>query len=381
MAIQATHERRGVVPSIRRPRSCGASLASASSGRRTWWICLSLAVGTAGAAAAEDSSPLQQPPICSVFSQDQVAGPSGFCQIEPSAGGKGRDVVVSLTATTSPTEVAGYRLVTMSYNGSYLAPVVELAPGDTLKVRLLNFLVPLAGNAADGVSHDTMHDPADATNLHTHGLIVLRKNALNPTRGNGDNVFVSLKRGEWLDYSIRIPTELKSSILCKDEPPTRSCAGTMVHPNGLYWYHSHLHGISTAQVAGGMSGLLSIGPRDANLLANAPDAATQAQETSALSQTTDVFYLMLRDIELRSDTKPGATTGVTPANGFPLTREGIRKAVPATPRQTYRHRSVAMASAKARVKQIASGSSRSTVSAFRPLTSRRTTEPCYVLRI
>src|SRR5262245_14089537 len=36
-------------------------------------------------------------------------------------------------------------------------------------------------------------------------------------------------------------------------------------PQGLYWYHSHLHGLTAAQVYTGLVGLLAIGRTDANL--------------------------------------------------------------------------------------------------------------------
>jgi hypothetical protein len=52
-----------------------------------------------------------------------------------------------------------------------------------------------------------------STNLHTHGLIVSPKNASSNMPQNGDNVFVTLGRGQSLDYKIDIPTELPASML------------------------------------------------------------------------------------------------------------------------------------------------------------------------
>jgi hypothetical protein len=56
-----------------------------------------------------------------------------------------------------------------------------------------------------------------------------------------------------------------------------------------------------------MSGLLSIGPRDANLVATKPD------ETAALRVRTDTSYLMLRDIQITSATDPIVADGNSPA--------------------------------------------------------------------
>jgi hypothetical protein len=36
-------------------------------------------------------------------------------------------------------------------------------------------------------------------------------------------------------------------------------------PQGLYWYHSHLHGLTSAHVYTGLAGLLAIGRTDGNL--------------------------------------------------------------------------------------------------------------------
>lgn len=36
-------------------------------------------------------------------------------------------------------------------------------------------------------------------------------------------------------------------------------------PQGLYWYHCHLHGLTAAQVYAGLVGLLAVGRTDGNL--------------------------------------------------------------------------------------------------------------------
>jgi hypothetical protein len=56
-----------------------------------------------------------------------------------------------------------------------------------------------------------------------------------------------------------------------------------------------------------MSGLLSIGPRDTNLV------ATKEAETAALRANTDTHYLMLRDIQIVSSIEPSAADGTAPA--------------------------------------------------------------------
>jgi FtsP/CotA-like multicopper oxidase with cupredoxin domain len=129
--------------------------------------------------------------------------------------------------------------------------------------------------------------------------------------GNGDNVYVYRKRGETFDFSVPIPDKLDARVLeFKDR-------ATIPHPSGLNWYHSHLHGISSTQVTGGLSGLLSVGDAKANVKAACKeDPETRSctnpleQDTWYLKEHTDVKYVLLRDISLKH-----ATTHPTKANG------------------------------------------------------------------
>ena len=74
-------------------------------------------------------------------------------------------------------------------------------------------------------------------NLHVHGLHVSPK-------GNADNVLLHIPAGMANTYTYDIPNNM---------------------PQGAYWYHSHLHGLTAAQVYTGLAGLLAIGRTDGNL--------------------------------------------------------------------------------------------------------------------
>jgi FtsP/CotA-like multicopper oxidase with cupredoxin domain len=241
---------------------------------------------------------LMDPPLCSAIDAAAVELRSPFCSVTPSVGRPTRhELTLSLTATTSPVYVGGYRLAESdNYNGGYLSPVVELKPGDTFKVRMLNALAPAGAEPAGGGHGGSGRE----TNLHTHGLIVSPKNATPESLQNGDNVFVQLDRGQSLDYSVDIPTNLPASVL-------DGVSGIIPHPSGPYWYHSHRHGTSDIQVAGGMSGLISIGPPKANLV------AIKEEQTTSLRDRTDARYLMLRDIKIQSSIDPEAADGQSPA--------------------------------------------------------------------
>ena len=243
----------------------------------------------------------RRPPICSSIAAGDTEVNFPFCRVTPTAGKPGQhDVTLSLTATTSPVEVGGYLVsATDNYNGGYLAPIIELNPGDTFNVRLVNALSSTA--TIQGMPHPAAGaENISSTNLHTHGLIVSPKNASSNMPQNGDNVFVTLGRGQSLDYKIDIPTELPASML-------DGTVGFIPHPNGLYWYHAPLHELSSRQVGGGMSGLLSIGSEKSNLV------DVDAAATDALRSRTDVSYVMLRDIQIASDTDPKDAKGRSPA--------------------------------------------------------------------
>jgi FtsP/CotA-like multicopper oxidase with cupredoxin domain len=125
------------------------------------------------------------------------------------------------------------------------APNLRLSPGDLL---ILNFKNALAGSDRAGKAREHVHadmrakkspDPcvsgvmtATSSNLHFHGLTISpvchQDDVLRTSIGPGDPPF---------EYRFQIPA---------NQPP------------GLYWYHPHIHGFTTAQVLGGASGALII---------------------------------------------------------------------------------------------------------------------------
>lgn len=107
----------------------------------------------------------------------------------------------------------------------YVAPLIELYPGQTVRVTLHNKLTkdptcPVASGSAN-VPHCF-----NGTNLHSHGLWI------NPS-GNGDNVTISINPGVDFQYEYNVPPD---------------------HPAGTFWYHSHRHGSTALQVSSGMAG-------------------------------------------------------------------------------------------------------------------------------
>jgi len=100
-------------------------------------------------------------------------------------------------------------------------PLIVVDPGDTIKVKLINDL-----------PEDKTYSYYDDTNLHTHGLHV-------SAQGDGDNVLISIDRGETWETEIKVPDD---------------------HFVGPDWYHPHLHGATNVQVSKGLAGPLLIQP-------------------------------------------------------------------------------------------------------------------------
>jgi FtsP/CotA-like multicopper oxidase with cupredoxin domain len=164
------------------------------------------------------------------------------------------DVVLDTVASpVSNFLVYGYELVrgaasdgTTTGDGLYPAPTLQVDPGEKLIVHYDNDLQGLTISDY----YDPAFTPAGGTvplyppalteaplNLHTHGLHV------SPD-GNADNVLLDIPAGMGNRYEYDVPDEM---------------------PNGLYWYHGHLHTMTAAQTYMGLAGLLEIGRSDGNL--------------------------------------------------------------------------------------------------------------------
>ena len=130
-----------------------------------------------------------------------------------------------------------------TYNGKVVGDTIRARPGDTLHLRLINALPPVADikhpqdPAPAGHGH---HFSFNVTNLHTHGLHTAPQ---GPKGSNGkapyesDNVLVALQPGEQQEYRIHIHDK---------------------HPAGTFWYHAHVHGSTAVQLSSGMAGALII---------------------------------------------------------------------------------------------------------------------------
>jgi FtsP/CotA-like multicopper oxidase with cupredoxin domain len=111
----------------------------------------------------------------------------------------------------------------------FVAPQIEVTPGDTIRITLRNKLDPNDPSCTGNEPMDSLQC-FNTTNLHSHGLWV------SPT-GNSDNVLLSIEPGVDFQYEYNIPAD---------------------HPAGTFWYHPHRHGSTGLQVASGMVGAIII---------------------------------------------------------------------------------------------------------------------------
>ena len=134
----------------------------------------------------------------------------------------------------------------MSGDNLYPAPTLQVFPGETLIVHFENalsgltirdFFDPRYIAKGDEVPLYPEQLTSSPLNLHIHGVHISPK-------GNSDNVMLHIPAGMSNTYTYRIPKNM---------------------PQGAYWYHSHLHGLTTPHVYYGLAGLLAIGRTDGNL--------------------------------------------------------------------------------------------------------------------
>ncbi|WP_019905973.1 multicopper oxidase domain-containing protein [Methylobacterium sp. 77] len=130
--------------------------------------------------------------------------------------------------------------------GLFPAPTLQVFPGERLIVHLDNALSGLT--IADYFSPQYTAKGGEVplypiqlknspVNLHVHGVHISPK-------GNSDNVMLYIPAGMSNTYTYDVPRDM---------------------PQGAYWYHSHLHSLTSPQTYMGLAGLLAIGRTDGNL--------------------------------------------------------------------------------------------------------------------
>jgi suppressor of ftsI len=136
---------------------------------------------------------------------------------------RSKDGVLAGTLEFKPAQVTmrGRKVVSNVINGNYLPPTLRVRRGDTIRVNVDNDIGPAQVNITG----------PQPTNVHYHGMDVA------PKLPNGDNVFIRIKPDKELRYDVFVPKD---------------------HPQGLHWYHAHVHTYVDDQIGSGISGMLIV---------------------------------------------------------------------------------------------------------------------------
>ena len=135
-----------------------------------------------------------------------------------------------LTQRMDTVRLRSYQGAGVDPDVSFVPPTINLRPGDTFRLTLVNDL-PADDPSCPGADNVNIPHCFNITNMHTHGVWV------SPA-GNSDNVLLSVPPGGGrFTYEYNIPSD---------------------HPAGTFWYHPHMHGSTALQVSSGMTGALIV---------------------------------------------------------------------------------------------------------------------------
>jgi suppressor of ftsI len=147
----------------------------------------------------------------------------------------------TLTVAPAQVKVLGRSVVSNVINGDYMAPTLRVRPGDTILLKAVNQI----GEAQVNI------DGPEPTNIHYHGMNV---SPIPPS----DSVFIRIGPKKKFDYRVYIPTD---------------------QPQGVNWYHAHVHTFVDGQITSGVSGMLIV---DGFIERQYPELAGLRQRVMAL---------------------------------------------------------------------------------------------------
>ena len=155
----------------------------------------------------------------------------------------------------SQNEVNGKEFMSPTYNGLYTPPVLRVNPGDTIRLRVNNLFEQMA-------------------NVHYHGMNI---SPLSPS----DDIFIMITPSGSFDYEVGIPDD---------------------HPEGLFYYHAHLFGLTEYQIMSGLSGGLIVN----GVLAPFPQLQGITEQIMYLKdvQIIDGLVPQGADIDISAPTNP-----------------------------------------------------------------------------
>ena len=227
-----------------------SATASSPRPRSLWPVALAVCALAAAGCKAAASGPL----ATSLQEKGMVAG-RPFADPPDADTAPSSHLTVTLDAAATRFDLGGRQVAGESYNGTFVAPTLHLAPGSDATITLVNHL-------------------AVATNLHFHGLHV------SPA-DTSDNPFRCVAPGQTFSYHLVLPAD---------------------HPQGTFWYHSHA--IGTACPPPNMAAMdMSAGPGDVEnqIFAGLSGALIIGDDRSLLPAPLDrvaVHTMVLKDLQI-----------------------------------------------------------------------------------
>lgn len=171
----------------------------------------------------------------------EIALPDTLLEPEIIRSKKGK-LNVTLEAAPAQINVAGVSFLSNVYNGTYTPPVLSVARGDSVVLKLVN-----RTDKAGEISKPQV------TNMHYHGMGI-------PPLLAADYIYMCLRPEKGLSQQ----EQANFITLCGKENLLQQSSYIYrfrvpdSHPQGIHWYHPHAHQLVEEQVKSGMSGFLMV---------------------------------------------------------------------------------------------------------------------------
>ena len=218
------------------------------------WLGIGL-VSTVSWLHAAELKDIVKDNLCSSIISDRFTSATRSSNCHPGL----KTLSIDLTASQTPSTFSlpdGSELNvanTLTFNGSIVPEVWRVKAGHTLDISLKNHL----SNADSRLT---------AVNLHTHGMIVspsvktVKKDGRDQIVGTvGDNVFVCSVPTDQINQPNAKAWEYCHTLATASRPDSihYRIKVPASHPEGVFWYHPHIHKAATDQVGAGLAALMA----------------------------------------------------------------------------------------------------------------------------
>ena len=163
---------------------------------------------------------------------------------------------ITLVAAAASIMIYGENYNSNVYNGSYVPPVIRVQRGDDVNITFINNMSP-TNTKTGGLANVT--GPINS-NIHYHGMVISPQEPADnvyiqvPSSNNQNPTPVSKHN---FDFACQLPVD-NPSCQKKDSAYNYNWTVPANHPEGLNWYHPHVHGYVSPQIESGMSGMLVV---------------------------------------------------------------------------------------------------------------------------